>query len=317
MFTVALLLQAASFLLETRAMAGDSTVQAVIDRQVVDSEGNLFLAPPERVVVLNWDLLEQILELGIVPVGAPNISGYRTWVRTPEVPSQVEDIGTRAEPNLEKLAALQPDVILAASPQKGLLKRLSTIAPVLYLPNYGKEEQAAEQAIAHFRTLARLFDRSAIAEEKLAAMAAGFQRLKKTLHDAFGGSPEVLVFRFSNLTTVFLFTENSSSDYVLKQLGLRNSMPQAAKPWGIIQKRLDSLQHVENGYVLYVHPFPAEKKMEKSVIWNAMPFVREHRVNAVSTVWSYGGAMSLNYLAKAYTQALLELAPEHATYQKQ
>lgn len=58
------------------------------------------------------------------------------WVVQPEVPNSVQDIGTRTEPNLEKIAALKPDVILAAGPQQDLLATLGRIAPVVYLPNF-------------------------------------------------------------------------------------------------------------------------------------------------------------------------------------
>ena len=85
---------------------------------------------PQRIIVLDWDLLEQILTLDVIPVGATEIAGYNQWVAHPIAPNSIEEVGMRAEPNLEKMASLKPDLILAASSQQDLLPVLQTIAPV-------------------------------------------------------------------------------------------------------------------------------------------------------------------------------------------
>ncbi len=146
---------------------------------------------------------------------------------------------------------------------------------------------------------------------KLEAMYARFAELKASLQHAFGDTlPAVVTLRFANPTSVFLYTENSTPQYVLEQLGLSSALPQPPKEWGIVQKRLSELQHVEQGYVLYFLPFAEEKKVQKSVLWRAMPFVQAGRVNSVRSVWSYGGAMSLLYSAEAISESLLAVAPQ-------
>jgi len=42
-------------------------------------------------------------------------------------------------------------------------------------------------------------------------------------------------------------------------------------------------------------------------LWQQLPFVRKGRVAAVQPVWTYGGPLSIEYIAKAITEALLEL----------
>ncbi len=279
---------------------------------IQDSRGEqVFSESPQRVVVLNWDLLEQVIELGVTPVGAPNLPSYSEWVVQPAVPEGVEDIGTRAEPNFDKISALNPDVIIVASPQKDLIPALERIAPVVYLSNFEQRDQAAEVAIEQFKTLATLFEKQEFAEQKLQAMEARFQQLIGKLQAAFGEQlPQVVTLRFSSTTAVYLYGENSGTQYVQNQLGLIAALPQPAAQWGIIQKRLNELQNVKDGYVLYILPFPHEDKLNKSMLWKAMPFVRKGHVNSVRSVWSYGGAMSLLYTAEAITDALLEVAPK-------
>lgn len=295
-------------MLLTLSLFASST--SLADITIHDSEGEkTFSKVPERVVVLNWDLIEQVLELDVTPLGGPNIEGYNTWVAQPHASEQVADIGTRAEPNLEKVAALKPDVIIAASPQKDLLDSFSEIAPVVLLENYQGDYDAGEQAIANFRTLAKLFKKEALAEAKLEQLHSDLASLKQQLEQSFGQElPSVLPARFGSETTVFLYTENSSSDWVLKQLGLKNALPLPPTLWGTKQMRIDQLKDLTDAYFLYILPFNEEAKLKKSFLWQAMPFVRAKHYNSVAPVWSFGGAMSLRYTAEAYTKSLLEIA---------
>lgn len=284
---------------------------AQADISIIDSLGEqVFQQIPPRVVVLNWDLLEQVLALGITPVGASDLSGYQQWVVNPTAPDAIEDIGTRSEPNLEKIARLKPDVILAASPQKDLISILERIAPVVYLKNFEPQNNAALVAIKHFKTLAILFGKEDLAKQKLQQMEAQFALLRQRIGKRFSTSPDVLAMRFSTLNSVFLYTENSTTQYVIKQLELNNPLPVSGQSWGVTQKRINALQHIVQGYVLYIKPFPNEAKLSTSALWQALPFVQQGHVNSVRSIWSYGGAMSLQYMAEAITDSLLEVAPK-------
>ncbi|EIV8504675.1 iron-siderophore ABC transporter substrate-binding protein [Vibrio parahaemolyticus] len=285
--------------------------RANADITVHDSYGAVtFEQVPQRVVVLNWDILEQVLALDIEPIAAPNLPGYRQWVVNPYAPESIEDIGTRAEPNLEKIASLKPDVILTASPQQDLIPLLRQIAPVVYLPNFSQNEAAAQTAIKHFRTLGALFDKQELAEQKLAKLNDSFKQLRDKIRQHYSAPLDVLVMRFSTPNSVLLSTENSTTDYVVEQLGLTNPIKVSARAWGIKQDRINRLQNLEQSYVLYVQPFPQESKLNSSPLWQAMPFVKKQRVNSVRAVWAYGGAMSLQYMAEAITDSLIELAPK-------
>ncbi|WP_428744965.1 iron-siderophore ABC transporter substrate-binding protein [Vibrio parahaemolyticus] len=285
--------------------------RANADITVHDAYGAVtFEQVPQRVVVLNWDILEQVLALDIEPIAAPNLPGYRQWVVNPYAPESIEDIGTRAEPNLEKIASLKPDVILAASPQQDLIPLLRQIAPVVYLPNFSQNEAAAQTAIKHFRTLGALFDKQELAEKKLAKLNDSFKQLRDKIRQHYSAPLDVLVMRFSTPNSVLLSTENSTTDYVVEQLGLTNPIKVSARAWGIKQDRINRLQNLEQSFVLYVQPFPQESKLNSSPLWQAMPFVKKQRVNSVRAVWAYGGAMSLQYMAEAITDSLIELAPK-------
>jgi len=65
--------------------------------EIQDSHGKYrFEKPPERVVVLNWALGEQMLELDETPVGFADIKGYRSHTGTEAMPEGVVDVGVIA-----------------------------------------------------------------------------------------------------------------------------------------------------------------------------------------------------------------------------
>lgn len=280
---------------------------AYAESDTVEKSRNL----PQRVIVLDWDLLEQILSLDVIPVGATEIAGYNQWVTHPIAPDSIQEVGMRAEPNLEKIASLTPDLILASSSQQDLLPVLNTIAPVVYLPNFSRQDNAAEVALSHFKTLATLLGKEALAQQKLAEMDANFVLLKSKLKSAFVTLPQVDVIRFSTLTSVFLYTENSTTQYVLNKLGLKSAILLPSQAWGIDQRRMNILQPITQGYVLYMLPFPEENKLQSSRLWQAMPFIQNGHFHSVKPVWNYGGVTSLTLMAEAITESLLNVAPNN------
>lgn len=293
-------------------LASALSFNAMADYQVEDSEGvKTIKAQPVRVAALNWDIAEQVIELGVTPVAVPDIAGYSDWVVQPAIPDGVADIGTRTEPNFSALKKLNPDVILIASPQKDLQERLSEIAPVFYYQTYSEQHSNAAAAIENFKKIAQLLGKEEQANNKLAAMDARIAVLKAELAKAYpGDKPKVTSFRFASTTSVYIYGDNSIPQYALEQLGFENAMDLPASQWGISQKRMTELKKVKNGIALYFEPFPYQDKLNQSPIWKSMPFVRNGQFSPVEASWSYGGAMSILYNAEAMAQSLLTLAEQ-------
>ena len=293
-------------------LAGTLSFNAMADYQVEDSEGvKTIKAQPVRVAALNWDIAEQVIELGVTPVAVPDIAGYSDWVVQPAIPEGVADIGTRTEPNFSALKKLNPDVILIASPQKDLQERLSEIAPVFYYQTYSEQHSNAAAAIENFKKIAQLLGKEEQANNKLAAMDARIAVLKAELAKAYpGDKPKVTSFRFASTTSVYIYGDNSIPQYALEQLGFENAMDLPASQWGISQKRMTELKKVKNGIALYFEPFPYQDKLNQSPIWKSMPFVRNGQFSPVDASWSYGGAMSILYNTEAMAQSLLKLAEQ-------
>lgn len=293
-------------------LASALSLNAMANYQAEDSEGVKTLeAQPVRVAALNWDIAEQVIELGVTPVAVPDIAGYSDWVVQPAIPEGVADIGTRTEPNFSALKKLNPDVILIASPQKDLHERLSEIAPVLYYQTYSEQHSNAEAAIENFKKIGQLLGKEEQANKKLAAMDERLDVLKAALDKAYSGDkPKVTSFRFASTNSVYIYGDNSIPQYALEQLGFENAMDLPVSQWGISQKRMTELKNVKGGIALYFEPFPYQDKLDRSPVWKSMPFVRDGQFSPVAASWSYGGAMSILYNAEAMAQSLLTLAEQ-------
>lgn len=276
---------------------------------VTDARGeHTFDAVPQRVVTISWAMTENALELGIKPVGVADIEGYTTWVVRPPIPDGVADIGKRDEPSIERLAELEPDVILISNGQEGLIDKLEQIAPVLYFDAFSADQDNAETAREIFLEVAKLFDKETLAREKLAAMEAEFEDLEAKLHAHFGETlPEVTGIRFFNEAVALVYGANSMSQAALQKLGIEPAMEVPASQWGFAQRKITELSKIKDGVLLYFKPAPGVEKLFGSPLWQAMPVARAGRVAPVESTWSYGGALSVLYLAEAQTEALLTI----------
>nr|WP_231910921.1 iron-siderophore ABC transporter substrate-binding protein [Corynebacterium suranareeae] len=98
---------------------------------------------PERVVALGWGDAEAALEFGVQPVGASDWlafggEGVGPWIESGAYDEAPEIIGTM-EPEFEKIAALEPDLILdvRSSGDQERYDKLSSIAPTIGVPEGG------------------------------------------------------------------------------------------------------------------------------------------------------------------------------------
>jgi ABC-type Fe3+-hydroxamate transport system substrate-binding protein len=127
-------------------------------------------APAERVVVLEWDFAEHLLAVGVDPVGVADVAGYGDWLAS-ELPEDVTDVGTRQEPSLEQIAALEPDLIVGVDfRHEATRDQLKAIAPTLILRDYPEPGQGSELELMReaLTTIGEATGRTEQAEEALA-----------------------------------------------------------------------------------------------------------------------------------------------------
>ncbi len=111
------------------------------DRVVKHAKGQATInGTPKRVVVLDTGELDSVLALGVKPVGTVLPDGSQSL--PPYLADQagkVESVGTIGSPNLEKITALKPDLILSSKVRDDdKYDALSKIAPTVFSETVGK-----------------------------------------------------------------------------------------------------------------------------------------------------------------------------------
>lgn len=119
---------------------------------------------PERVVVLTNESTDHVLALGLEPVGA-----VQSWLGDPyydyiaEAMQGVPVVGEELQPSLEKIAALNPDLILGSKVRHAqIYSQLSAIAPTVFSETLGADWQE------NLRLYGQALNREAEAEQRLA-----------------------------------------------------------------------------------------------------------------------------------------------------
>ncbi|WP_199329052.1 iron-siderophore ABC transporter substrate-binding protein [Coleofasciculus sp. FACHB-1120] len=86
---------------------------------------------PQRVIVLGN--LENVLALGIKPVGATTLGdgNFPSYLRNET--EEVAKLGINGQPSMEKILLLKPDLILGWSWDEGIYGKLSKIAPTVFV----------------------------------------------------------------------------------------------------------------------------------------------------------------------------------------
>jgi iron complex transport system substrate-binding protein len=279
----------------------------------------LLLAPlaqaaPKRVVALEWDIVENLSALGVKPVGAADLGGYRTYVSI-GLPRGITDVGRRQEPSLERIARLKPDLIVVPGYRAGSsLKTLKRIAEVLVTNPYPADTSDGAQFAAmvrDFRALGKAVGKPKRAEAVLRDMSSAFSRLRKRLRGAKRAGTRVTIATpggTASSPALRLFTNNSASAQIVRRLGLRNAWTAAAGRYGFSTAGVEALRKVQSGWLAFVYPGELAgqiKRFTRQSAYKRLTFVkRKHVRNLRGNTWLFGGPLSSKVFAQRLTDAL-------------
>lgn len=267
-----------------------------------------FAQAQPRVVALSWEAAEHLLKLDITPIAVADAEDYRAWVVRPGLPDEVPSAGSRTEPNLQLLAQLKPELIVISPLLEDIRPQLARIAPVASYSSVSQEQDNYLVARDNYLALAQRFGREEQALNELAAMQARVDELHRRLVEHFQGRlPKVTVIRFSSPATVSISGANSMADHAMQLLHLQPADSLSGSRLDVVQSPVTALAGIEEGVVLHIEPFAEQDQLFDTPLWQAMPFVREGRFAAMRSTWTHGGVFSIEYLAEAITEALLQL----------
>ncbi len=272
--------------------------------------------PALRVVALEWTYVENLLALGIQPVGVADIEGFNTWVNVPvELSTDVVDVGMRGEPDFETLAALQPDLIIdTQATAAGYYEQLDAIAPTLVFNPYPDDPNLStfEEMQDSFRLLGQATGRSDVAEQVLADLDAKIAE-GRTAIEASGHAGEgfVLSQMMSWLNTAYLrfFIDNGMATNIVEQLGLENAWESDFAQYGFAEVGTEALTEVGDVYFFYVmqHDDGLNTSGSFQKLWESLPFVQSGKAHAIGgDTWLFGGPLSAEVLIDRVVAAVTE-----------
>jgi ABC-type Fe3+-hydroxamate transport system substrate-binding protein len=271
-------------------------------------------AAPKRVVALEWDALENLVTLGVKPVGAADLAGYRQYVSI-GLPGGITDVGRRQEPSIERIAKLRPDLIVVPSNRVGRnLGTLRKIARVLVTNPYPGDTGNGAQfnaTVRDFRAIASAVGRRPQAEAVLKAMSARFANLRTALRREHRSGVRVTIATpggTASSPALRLFTNNSAAAEVVRRLGLRNAWSVAPQRYGFSTVGVEALRQVQSGWLAFVYPgifAPQIRSFESQDAYKRLDMAKKHRVrNLPGNTWLFGGPISMRTFAERLTAAL-------------
>jgi iron complex transport system substrate-binding protein len=233
---------------------------------------------PERVVVLDTGELDTALSLGVTPVGAVTTAvsdGFLSYLA--EDAADVEAVGTIAEPNLEAIAALRPDLILSnRARHEDLYDELSQIAPTVFAERVGAVWK--DNFLLDAEALG-LEDDAAQLLEKYETAAA---EVGRSIGDPAGTAISAL--RFVD-GTIRVYSPQSFIGTVLADIGLDQlELPVADVPT-FTELSAEEVTRADAEIVLYSSYGPAEDSGEEAAVagplWSRLGAVQADRAFAV------------------------------------
>jgi iron complex transport system substrate-binding protein len=155
---------------------------------------------PQRIIVLHDTfLLDPVLALGIKPIGittfAADVGSPVRGIEAQQI-ADFEVVGDGHQPNLEKILALKPDLIVARESQAEIYDQLSAIAPTI----------AVSETLISFeerlRFIAQIFDKEVVAEQILDEYWNRIQQFKAAMSQRLNTMQvSVLVLAWGTMST--------------------------------------------------------------------------------------------------------------------
>lgn len=249
---------------------------------VQDEQGSFTLEKtPQRIVVLELSFADALAAVNVSPVGIADDNDpsrilsdvsahFTTW----------QSVGTRAQPSLEAISALKPDLIIAdSSRHAGIYKALQAIAPVLLLKSRNETYAENLQSAAIIGKVVgkenEMRQRLALHHQRMQTFAT---QLPKGANVVFGTSREQ---QFN------LHSRDSYTGSVLTALGL--TLPAAVNDAPMTAVGLEQLLAINPEWLIVAHYRQQSivRTWQQDPLWQVMQAAQKQQIAQVdSNTWA-------------------------------
>lgn len=269
-------------------------------------------APATEVVGLEWGVVENLVTLGVMPVGVADVEGYSAWVSAAPLDETVADVGMRGEPSVDALVALDPDLVVATTDlPPNIIDQLEEFVPVLVV-RAAAAERPVDQMRDNLTLVAEAVGRTDEAETLLADLDATLAEGADQLAAAdLDGTAFALADGWVEGGTVNVraFTADSLMGAVGEELGLENAWDLDGDPdYGLAVTDVEGLTGLGDVQFVYysndVEDNPYEA-LDGNAIWEGLPFVEAGDVHRLPDgIWMFGGPASVEQFVDALVETL-------------
>ncbi|MFK0000714.1 ABC transporter substrate-binding protein [Paenarthrobacter sp. NPDC090520] len=268
--------------------------------------------PAKRVVGTEWNVVENLTTLGVMPVGVADVKGYSAWVTAGKLDSTPKDIGTRSEPSFDTIASLDPDLIVATTDLADpVIKQLEELAPVVVVKSADASRQIA-QAEDNLKLVAKATGTEKKADEAIAAFDAAVAKGKADLEKA-GLAGKRVAFAdgwvADGKVSVRPYVKGSLLADINTELGLVSPWPMEGDPaYGLASTDVEGLTAINADSFAYITnnadgDFTDE--LTNNAVWKSLPFVASGSVHRLPDgIWMFGGPASMTQYVDALVASL-------------
>jgi iron complex transport system substrate-binding protein len=252
---------------------------------------------PKHVVILTNEGTEALLALGVKPVGA-----VKSWTGNPwydhikDKMKGVKVVGTEAEPNLEAIAALKPDLIIGNKMRhEKIYEQLKAIAPTVF------SETLRGNWKDNFMLYAKAVNKEEKGKEVIAEYDKRIEDLKAKLGDKLKMKVSIVRFMAGD---VRIYHKDSFSGVILDQLGFARPESQNVNDFaetGVTKERIPAMDGDILFYFTYETGDGEANKLEKEWIndplFKRLNVAKQGKVYKVSdTIWNTAGGVLAAHL---------------------
>lgn len=259
-----------------------------------------------RIATTDWSVAETLAAMQRPPVSVGDKRAYGDWVGEPPLPPQTLDAGLRFQPNLERLRQIGPDMFVQSSWFSHLKPQFERIAPV-YEINFGTPQGIDySHTVSTTRQLGKVAKAEVEAENLIAETERQLAQYRARLAPL--NRQPLAVVQFADARHLRIYGRTSMYQAVLDKLGLLNAWQGASNEWGFANITLPDLAKLPPGTLLViVKPYPPNVPLilEKSALWQRLPFAQAENRRILPPVANYGALPSMRHFARELVEKRL------------
>jgi iron complex transport system substrate-binding protein len=262
-------------------------------------------ADPRRVVVMDGEItLDPVVALGVEPVAAarPNVTGDIPEQIRDRLDGKLEKIGMASEPSIEKIATLNPDLIIGSPDYlENIHDRLSEIAPTVAV----EDEQTVWKERLH--EIGTVLGREARAERLLSDYDERTRSFREAMGEKLDGIT-VTIARATELGFRYLTTNGSFPWTVLADAGLRQPPEQKTGAVGepFVEISFEQIPIMEADYVFLAvdeGDNSVVEQLESNSLWRGL---KGEKIAVSSLRWVFGSVLTANAILDDLEKYVLE-----------